>query len=265
MTDTGIKSMATVFPDNTESKQAYNKFPRRRSIIREFALNTSTHGLPGIARSQSIHNRVFWTLSTLFFTGIMLFFVIESIEDYFSYPTQTSVSFIVNRSQDFPAVSICNYSPLRYDTFIKPFLNYTNSKNFTNTSDTSTISAIQSSYIPDFLIYQLNTNQSLTDYFFPLKSMLMWCFYNGVTCQHTDFITFLSSSFGQCYTFNAKMKENQTSLRSTTESGGTGNLQFGLYAHSHQYVPYVAEGLSKKFNFSNNFIYFCFQMYLLGY
>ncbi|CAF2869410.1 unnamed protein product [Rotaria sp. Silwood2] len=41
--------------------------------------------------------------------------------------TPTSVFFIVERSQAFPAISICNYLPIRFENFIEPFLNFTNS------------------------------------------------------------------------------------------------------------------------------------------
>ncbi|CAF5142835.1 unnamed protein product, partial [Rotaria sp. Silwood1] len=68
MTDTTIKHIATVFPVDAEALKPDLKLHRRRSIIRDFSLNTSTHGIPGIARSQSIHNRIFWIVSTLVFT-----------------------------------------------------------------------------------------------------------------------------------------------------------------------------------------------------
>ncbi len=237
-----IKHIATVFPITADALKTDLRFHRRRSIIREFSLNTSTHGIPGIARSQSIPNRIFWTVSLLAFTGIMTFFVVESIKDYFGYPTQTSVAFVVQRTQSFPAVSICNYSPIRFDTFIGPFINYTNARNLTNTNDTSTISFVQANFIRDFFQHVFNNNESVNEYLFPLKSMLIACEYNGQTCNYTDFIPFLSSSYGNCYTFNAKLKSNQSSVRSTTENGRIGRLQLKLYAHSHQYVPYVAEG-----------------------
>ena len=98
---------------------------RRRSIIREFALNTSTHALPGIARSQSKHNRIFWSISFLTFTGIMIYFVVQSLRNYFQYPTQTSVSIVVERSQIFPAVTICNYGAGRSDMSSAEYLNFT--------------------------------------------------------------------------------------------------------------------------------------------
>ena len=105
---------------------------RRRSIIREFALNTSTHALPGIARSQSIHNCIFWTASFVLFTGVMIYFVSQSIISYFQYPTQTLVSVRIDQRQTFPAVTICNLIPYRYDTAIDPLLEYAKGKNITN-------------------------------------------------------------------------------------------------------------------------------------
>lgn len=45
--------------ENRLTMEQKEKRRRRRSIIRNFCLNTSAHGLPGIARSQSIWNRLF--------------------------------------------------------------------------------------------------------------------------------------------------------------------------------------------------------------
>jgi hypothetical protein len=174
----------------------------------------------------------------------MGFFIVQSIINFFNYPTQTSVSIIVDRSQPFPAVSICNYSPVRFDTFINPFLNYTNSLGLTNTTDNSTVSGTQANYIRDYFQYLFNNNYtaSLYNKFFPLQPMLLSCSYNGQSCNTTDFISFVSSTYGLCYTFNAKLKSNQTYLRNVTDNGGPGKLQLRLYAYSNQYVPYISEG-----------------------
>ena len=246
MTDSTIKHIATVFPISADALKSDRIVHRRRSIIREFSLNTSTHGIPGIARSESIHNRSFWTISLLIYTSIMIYFITQSIIIYFNYSTQTSVTIIVARLQSFPAVSVCNYSPVRFDTFILPFINFTNSHNLTDTNDTSTISADQAELIRVFFQYLFNSNSSVNNYLFPLKSMLISCIYNGAACAHTDFIPFLSAIHGLCFTFNAKIKFNESSVRNTTDNGGKGKLQLQLYAHSHQYVPYISEGLIKS-------------------
>lgn len=242
MSDSTIKHIATILTVDPEALKPDPKLPRRRSIVRDFSLNTSTHGLPGIARSESIHNRLFWAVSFLTFAGIMVYFVVESILAFFSYPTQTSVAVTVQRLQPFPAVSICNYSSIRFDTFIGPFINYTNYRHLTNTSDTSTITIYQYNYIRDFVQQVFYDNESAIPYLFPLNSMLMSCIYNGVRCNSNDFLPFLSATHGQCYTFNAKIKNQDNSVRLTIDNGGTGTLQLQLYAQSHQYVPYVSEG-----------------------
>ena len=239
-----------VAPNDAVHHQAWKpeeRKPRRRSIIREFALNTSTHGLPGMARSESKHNCFFWTVSFFIFLGIMTFFITQAIRNYFSYPTQTTLSYVVERPQAFPAVTFCNYMPARYDYLIKDLLNYTNSLGITNTSDTTTFTLTQAATIRDFLRYKLDTNQSITEYFFSIDSMLINCTYNYLQCTSSDFITFLSSHYGSCYTFNAKLKNTSLAgIRYTNDNGGVGQLKLRLYAHSNLYVPYLNEGLSSK-------------------
>jgi hypothetical protein len=165
MSDETIKNIVTVFPVDAEALKPDSKLRRPGSIIKEYGLNTTAHGIPGIARSQSIQNCLFWTVSFLFFTDIMIYFIVEAIIAYFQYPSQTSVSIIVEWPQAFPAVTICNYSPLRYDQFIGHFLNYTNALNLTNTTYTTNFTYQQSLYVNDFLIYKLNRNESLNDFF----------------------------------------------------------------------------------------------------
>lgn len=217
--------------------------PRRRSIIREFALNTSTHALPGIARSKSKHNRAFWAVSFVAFTGVMILFVTQSILRYFEYPTQTSVSIVIERSQAFPAVTICNYGPARFDLLVGPFLNFTNARNLTITNDTTTLTVQQIMHLYEFLIDNVNTGENVNKFFFTLDVMLISCTYNDLNCTAADFLPFTSSTFGSCYTFNAKTKNN-SSVRHTNDNGARGKLQLRLYPHKHLYIPLILQGLS---------------------
>jgi hypothetical protein len=243
MSDSTIKHIATVFPVKADIKSH-----QPGSIIREFALNTSTHGVPGIARSQTKHNCIFWTIAFLTFAGILIFFVYQSIADYFQYPTQTSVSIVIERSQAFPAVTFCNYAPARFDLVIGPLLDYSNSHNLTNTNDTSmaAFTPAQALIVRDLLQEKLGGNQSVTDFLFSIGIMLINCSYNGITCTADDFISFISSTYGLCYTFNAKTKNaNGSDVRYTDDNAGSGDLILRLYAQSHLYIPYVSEGILK--------------------
>ncbi|CAF0949730.1 unnamed protein product [Adineta steineri] len=195
MTDSTIKNIATVSPITAEALKPEGKSQENRIIIKDFSLNTSTHGIPGIARSESIPNRLFWSISFISFLGIMLYFINQSILTYYSYPTQTLVSLSDEWPQAFPTVTICNYSPFRYDKFISSFLNYTNPFNLTNTTDTTIFTEQQSLSIPDYLQYKLNRNESLTEFYYPLSSMLIKCVYNGENCSSADFVEFISPTY----------------------------------------------------------------------
>ena len=211
---------------------------RRRSIIREFGLNTSTHGLPGIARSESIHNRLFWFISFVGFTAVTIYFITKAILAYLKYPTQVNVDIVTEWPQDFPAVSLCNASPLRLDRFVQPFLNYTNAMNLSNVTNTSAIPQDLTRFLHRFLVDQLNTNTSIDSLYYTLPTILLKCTFNSMPCSATDFIPFYSSSYGLCHTFNARMKNtSHNPVRNGNEYGGNGILELELYAHSHQYIP----------------------------
>jgi len=228
-----IVNAFTANPINDEKRE------RRRSIILEFGLNTTAHGIPRIARSQSLPNRLFWSVCTIGFTSIMLYSVIQSIRAYFDYKTQTSISVDFEWPQYFPAFSICNLSPIRFDRFIEPFINYTNSRNLTKTNDTNFISSYQATFIYEFIQFTINNNGPLREFMYPLSSMLIQCKYNEFTCTAKDFLTFISPSYGLCYTFNAKVKNE--SIRYLNDNGGYGKLELRLYAHSHQYVHFLTD------------------------
>ncbi|UJR24443.1 hypothetical protein I4U23_005819 [Adineta vaga] len=245
MTNYSIQHITTVFPINADALESRSKLGQRRDIIKEFSLNTSAHGIPGIARSQSIPNRIFWLISFVAFTGIMLYFIITAVLAYYSYPTQTTIDSIYEWPQTFPGVTICNYSPYRYDTLIEPFLNYTNSLNLTNTNNTNIFTKQQSLYISDFARYIINHNESLIEYYYPLKEMLIKCTYNGINCSANDFVSFISQIYGLCYTFNADASNiNNGQLHYNNDNGMSGLLQLDLYIHSHQYVPYLSNAVS---------------------
>lgn len=219
------------------------KYHRRRSIIREFCLNTSTHALPGIARSENMCNRLFWSFSFTSFTAIMVYFVVKAIMAYFEYPTQMDIEYVSERPQSFPAFSLCNASPLRFDKFRDPFLNFTRIMNIPDANYTFEVTSLHANYIGGFITTKINNNESISFMFYSLSSMLQMCEYNSVPCNETDFIPFVSSTYGLCYTFNAQLKNVKSGgVHDSNENGGTGVLKLGLYVHSHQYVPYVSDG-----------------------
>ena len=216
--------------------------PCYRSIISEFFLNTSIHGLPRIARSQGIHNRIFWSVSFIIFTTIMVFFVIQAAATYFAYPTNVNVKIISEWPQYFPAFTFCNAAPLCLERFMPVFFDYLTRWNLTNETYRTTLSAREINYIWSFVVDIINKNESIQSFFFPLPSMLYKCSFNHRKCSATDFIPFISAYYGYCYTFNAKMKSSENKSVRYSYLDDVTSLDLGLYVHSHQYISGTTMG-----------------------
>ena len=233
----------TVFLKDTAPVKIESKQYRRRSIILEFCSNSSAHGLSGIARGQSTVVRVFWSISFAVFTAVMIIFVIKAILAYFDYPTDMDLSIISELPQYFPAVSICNVSPYRLDQFSGSSPNYTSFYNLSDSNDTKSYE-FQVQDLQKVIVDYLNSNKSPEIFSFTLSPMLYTCTFNSVPCSTSSFILFLSSKYGNCYTFNAKLKNSTgRNILYANEYGGEGKLSLGLYIHKHQYVPYAQSGM----------------------
>lgn len=235
--------MATIFTHARESQTARKSFASRLSIVREFALNTSAHAIPGIARGRSKYNKIFWSASFIIFTLIMIYFIVDSVITYFQYPTQTVVSILIERSDKFPAVTICNFSPARWDTTMLSFSNFTIFQNLSNGTLNAELDEKIARYLHDYLVSMINGGHPIDHIFYKLDVMLISCVYNGKICTVNDFISFTSPNYGSCYTFNAKTKNSSSNpIRRTNDNGAWGRLQLKLYAHTHLYLPYLNEG-----------------------
>ncbi|CAF1125475.1 unnamed protein product [Rotaria sordida] len=232
--------LSTESPNELSTTESGKKLHRRRSIIHEFATNTTIHGLPNIINSENVHSRIFWAISFVAFSSLMLYFIVKAILEYLQYQTQTDMSVNVEWPQYFPAFSICNAASFRYDQFIEPFLNYTNTLNLTNENSMNALSPLR---IRNFIQYKVNRNESIAQYSFSLYSMLYQCLYDSMPCSSADFIPFVSSTYGLCFTFNAKMKNTSVGVRYGNQYSGTGRLNLAFYVHSQQYVPYVVDSI----------------------
>lgn len=226
-----------ILPSENNSMKTNVSLERRRSIIREFALNTSTHGLPGIARSHSVHNRIFWSISTCIFIGIACFFVTRSVLDYFRYPKQTLISVELEWPFSFPAVTFCNTCPVRVDRFAEELLK--------NQLDIDLFKENYAFHLRTLIQSKLRNNESLEKFFFSLADMLITCRFNGIQCSSLDFTVTESPSYGACYTFNGKKKLTSASpVKNSNEDGGIGIFELEVYVPSHLYLPTMIDGES---------------------
>lgn len=191
--------MATL--NNTVSSTGPKKdVQSRRSIFLDYLLAASTHGLRSMGRAYSTFNRIFWIISFTTAFGFMLYFVITAARQYYAYPTQTKIDIRLDRNMAFPAVTVCNGNPFRYDRVNQSLGSYFYKTNQSNTTFNQTF--INSLIVP--LIVDLvnkNETEKLRWMGFQLSDILLQCTYNKIDCSNS-FTPSFSTVYGNCFTFN---------------------------------------------------------------
>jgi acid-sensing ion channel 5 len=179
---------------------------RRKSIILDYLLAASTHGLRSVGRAYSKTNRIFWAFTFAVAFGCMLYFVTSSILQYYTYPTQTSVDIRLDRNMTFPAVTICSGNPFRYDTLNTSLISYFYRLVPPNTPFNQTV--LNSLVIPLIVdLFSRNQTSELVSIGFQLSDYLLQCTYNGINCSNV-FTASISPAMGNCFTFNWKALGN---------------------------------------------------------
>ena len=82
-----------------------------------FADHTSVHGWPRVLSNNKKFYKLFWLLLCLTSTGMFLFQAILLLEDYYEYPTQTTLE-VSGPIEQFPSITFCNLQ------HIDPVLHY---------------------------------------------------------------------------------------------------------------------------------------------
>ena len=167
---------------------------------------------------------------------------------YLAYPTQTRVLIRLNRSQVFPAVTICSGTPLRFDRYLPALVSFILTNNLSSTPSNITREEIYRGAF-HFMVDLFNRNRTseIFSYGFQLEDILLDCVYNGYDCRSLWTRT-ISPVLGNCYTFNRQTLDRQTNLfRINDVNGQTQSLHIGLiatfYLNIELYFPTLEYGL----------------------
>ncbi|CAF3450218.1 unnamed protein product [Rotaria sp. Silwood1] len=102
----------------SESSEAISEKEKNAlDIIKNWFLNSPTHGIRRISLATSIFERIFWSTTFLAFTTLMCVFIYTVILKYIGNPTKINLSVRQYRDPlNFPAITFCNLNPLRNDS-----------------------------------------------------------------------------------------------------------------------------------------------------
>ena len=203
---------------------------------------SSIHGLPNIARTQSILIKIIWSLAFLASLSYAIISIVNVINDYLSYSVVVNMELVQDYNQEFPQVTICNNNPIDFSNdeavrTIERFLN-----NITSTSDNyfsfknQTISNSDSACNPS--LRQL-LQRSFYQFNFTLDKMLIKCLYDDKPCSKDDFYPIRSGLFGVCYSFNSGKYYNgsKAPIKMLKRNGLLNGLRLQLFVGTREYIP----------------------------
>ncbi|CAF1626713.1 unnamed protein product, partial [Didymodactylos carnosus] len=210
---------------SSNNKKDYIK-RRRISIINEYLISTSTHGLKSLGLAYNSCHFLFWLLTFTFACGLMLYFIVQCLIEYYHYPTQTIIEITSETELNFPAITFCNSNPFRYDKINESYNNYLLN---TNCSYINNDVYCMKQFINN--LFNSNNQTQIINYGYDINDLLVGCNYNILDCSNqSKYTQFMSPSYGNCFTFNAQLLanngENKLLLATTTTSSGDNNVEF---------------------------------------
>lgn len=95
----------------TKSKSKNLSEDLKKSSIK-LIKSLSTHGLPNLFRTKHLSLKLFWFCLTLTSTCLSIYFIIQTLIDYFKFNVYTEVRLIDNFELNLPVLTICNKNQL---------------------------------------------------------------------------------------------------------------------------------------------------------
>ena len=194
---TTIKNLANVDPENERALDVNTK-PSAHSLFRQFTESTTLHGISHVFGNGSKIRRFIWLLCVLSCTAGFIVAAIKLCSSYFSYDVVTRVTLINKDYAMFPAVTICNFNPLRKDYIEQMNLTEVLALVPNTDNDKRTESIRRAKRV-------LNTSMKVVykegAHKMDRENILSECSFQGRQCGEEDFKP-VFTSMGLCYTFN---------------------------------------------------------------
>lgn len=177
-----------------------------RLKLKEWAGQSKAHGISNISTGEFIILRIIWTILFLAAMGYLIFSLVRTFQEYFSYDIVTKITNENVNSIDFPAVTFCNKNPF------KNLNNSEISNSLKQLRDETLTDAILTEFhtmdVYDYMEYNMRylvdtqvSNRSSVSY--NIDDMLISCRYNDDSCDINDFELYQTILYGYCYTFNS--------------------------------------------------------------
>ena len=234
--------------------------PERESLS-SFLENTTLHGARFLS-TGNIFRRVLWSLALILCFSYGIYQVDYTVDAFYQRPFNTKITTKTPKKGEdltFPAVTLCNFNHINF----RKYTNDQRSKNISSEqielkhhlfakllANSKDIFDEKSQQHPEFF-RRLDESQMKYHYFtlygYQLDEMLLpspfeSCIINNIPCGAKNFTSFISSVFGQCYTFNSG--QDDVPVINATAAGNMYGLKLLLNVEREGYLehsssPYV--------------------------
>ncbi|XP_067930238.1 FMRFamide-activated amiloride-sensitive sodium channel-like [Watersipora subatra] len=174
-----------------------------RAIFAGFANFTTSHGIPHIYFSQGIIKKLVWSLLSVATFAFLIGHLRFVISSYISFAATTNIEMFEERSLVFPAVTICNNNAIKNSKIPKKLQSLLDMDQVMrmNGSDDRVWNMDTVIRITEELAMMATEEKIALGY--TLEETVIFCSYNGINCNLTEFWQFYDSGYGNCYTFNS--------------------------------------------------------------
>jgi hypothetical protein len=94
-------------PVSINENKKTSKMKRIKKRVCELLEESSSHGIPNIARNRNLFSLVMWSSFTILSVCLGTHFIIKSILEYLKYNTFTNIEIINEQKAQFPGISFC--------------------------------------------------------------------------------------------------------------------------------------------------------------
>jgi hypothetical protein len=166
----------------TPPKRTPTKFDMIKMVAKEACLNSTSHGIPNIVRSQMFFLKVLWFIMLVASSGGCLYLVLKAIASYLDYDVVTKISVNAEIPALFPVITICNMNPISNEKALKYSKNILNENNITSDDLYIVYYGYLRYYVPMTANHPNQTDETRKLLGSPLQEMILSCSFNLKDC-----------------------------------------------------------------------------------
>jgi hypothetical protein len=213
--------------------------------LTECAQNSTSHGLPNIARARNNLVRFIWVVCFLAMSGLCSWLILESVCEYLEYKANSKIKIVTEIPMDMPVIDICNLNAFSTQNGSDFLLQRTKHHFTANISNYHELIQRNFTY-NDMRTFIQTIKSEIANPKFPeekkkaiglrLDEMIISCQFNLENCRlDEEFIWYYSRSFGNCFKYNTgyfiKKDGSKVSidLKKSLVSGNKNGFQIELF------------------------------------